>query len=75
LDAVPDTQLPEYLLDVRPDSVLAQVNAASVSRLEKPDATRGAADARSQRAEGGPRKICWTHPDEVNPALLEFLAA
>jgi non-heme chloroperoxidase len=24
--------------------------------------------------EGGPHHICWTHPDEVNAALLEFLA-
>ena len=23
--------------------------------------------------EGGPHNIAWTHPDEVNPALLEFL--
>jgi hypothetical protein len=21
----------------------------------------------------GPRNICWTHPDEVNTALLAFL--
>ena len=25
--------------------------------------------------EGGPHNICWTHYDEVNTALLEFLAA
>ena len=25
--------------------------------------------------EGGPHNIAWTHPDEVNAALLEFLAA
>jgi non-heme chloroperoxidase len=24
--------------------------------------------------EGGPHNIGWTHPDEVNKALLEFLA-
>jgi non-heme chloroperoxidase len=24
--------------------------------------------------EGGPHNIAWTHPEEVNPALLEFLA-
>jgi non-heme chloroperoxidase len=24
--------------------------------------------------EGGPHNIAWTHPDEVNAALLEFLA-
>jgi non-heme chloroperoxidase len=26
------------------------------------------------RVEGGPHNIAWTHPDEVNKALLEFLA-
>ena len=25
--------------------------------------------------EGGPHNIAWTHPDEVNDALLEFLGA
>ncbi|MGW0514300.1 alpha/beta fold hydrolase, partial [Streptomyces olivaceoviridis] len=24
--------------------------------------------------EGGPHNIAWTHPEEVNAALLEFLA-
>jgi len=24
--------------------------------------------------EGGPHDIGWTHPDEVNAALLDFLA-
>jgi hypothetical protein len=28
-----------------------------------------------RRVEGGPHNIGWTHPDEVNRALLEFLAA
>jgi non-heme chloroperoxidase len=27
------------------------------------------------RVEGGPHNIGWTHPDEVNKALLDFLAA
>ena len=25
--------------------------------------------------EGGPHNIGWTHPDEVNSALLEFITA
>jgi non-heme chloroperoxidase len=25
--------------------------------------------------EGGPHNIAWTHPDEVNEALLAFLSA
>jgi non-heme chloroperoxidase len=31
------------------------------------------ADARLVRVEGGPHNVAWTHPDEVNKALLEFL--
>jgi non-heme chloroperoxidase len=31
------------------------------------------ADMRLVRVEGGPHNIGWTHPDEVNRALLEFL--
>jgi non-heme chloroperoxidase len=33
------------------------------------------ADAKLVSVEGGPHNIGWTHPDEVNRALLEFLAA
>jgi non-heme chloroperoxidase len=32
------------------------------------------ADVKLVRVEGGPHNIGWTHPDEVNSALLEFLA-
>jgi non-heme chloroperoxidase len=31
-------------------------------------------DVRLVRVVGGPHNIAWTHPDEVNAALLEFLA-
>ncbi|MGH2694699.1 MAG: alpha/beta fold hydrolase [Actinomycetota bacterium] len=31
-------------------------------------------DVRLVIVEGGPHNIAWTHPDEVNKALLEFLA-
>jgi non-heme chloroperoxidase len=31
-------------------------------------------DVRLVTVEGGPHNIAWTHPDEVNKALLEFLA-
>jgi non-heme chloroperoxidase len=31
-------------------------------------------DVRLVKVEGGPHNIAWTHPDEVNAALLEFLA-
>jgi non-heme chloroperoxidase len=32
------------------------------------------ADVKVVTVEGGPHNIGWTHPDEVNSALLEFLA-
>jgi non-heme chloroperoxidase len=32
------------------------------------------ADLKLIPVEGGPHNIAWTHPDEVNAALLEFLA-
>jgi non-heme chloroperoxidase len=31
------------------------------------------ADLKSVTVEGGPHNIAWTHPDEVNSALLEFV--
>jgi non-heme chloroperoxidase len=31
-------------------------------------------DVRLVRVEGGPHNVAWTHPEEVNRALLEFLA-
>jgi non-heme chloroperoxidase len=33
------------------------------------------ADLELVKIEGGPHNIAWTHPEEVNNALLEFLAA
>ena len=32
------------------------------------------ADMQLVKVEGGPHNIAWTHPEEVNQALLEFLA-
>jgi non-heme chloroperoxidase len=32
------------------------------------------ADLKPVKVEGGPHNIAWTHPDEVNKPLLEFLA-
>ncbi len=31
-------------------------------------------DVRLIRVEGGPHNVGWTHPEEVNPALLDFVA-
>ncbi len=33
------------------------------------------ANVKLVKVEGGPHNIAWTHPDEVNGALLEFLAS
>jgi non-heme chloroperoxidase len=33
------------------------------------------ADVKVVAVDGGPHNIAWTHPDEVNEALLDFLAA
>ena len=33
------------------------------------------ADVELVAIEGGPHNIAWTHPDEVNKALLEFIGA
>jgi pimeloyl-ACP methyl ester carboxylesterase len=33
------------------------------------------ADCTLVPVEGGPHNICWTHSDEVNRALLEFIVA
>src|SRR5258705_2057694 len=33
------------------------------------------ADVKLVKVEGGPHNIAWTYPDEVNGALLEFLAS
>jgi non-heme chloroperoxidase len=30
-------------------------------------------DVRLIEVEGGPHNVGWTHPDEVNKALLDFL--
>ncbi|MET0810448.1 MAG: alpha/beta hydrolase, partial [Thermoleophilaceae bacterium] len=32
-------------------------------------------DLKLVAVEGGPHNIGWTHPDEVNEALLEFISA
>jgi non-heme chloroperoxidase len=43
--------------------------AATAARL--PDLIK---DLDVVTVEGGPHNIAWTHPDEVNSALLAFLA-
>jgi non-heme chloroperoxidase len=33
------------------------------------------ADCKLVAVEGGPHNVGWTHPEEVNRALLEFIGA
>ena len=33
------------------------------------------ADLTVVEIDGGPHNVCWTHPDEVNSALLSFLGS
>jgi non-heme chloroperoxidase len=66
-DDLPKIDVPTLVLHGAEDRILPI--AATADRL--PELI---ADARLVRIEGGPHNIGWTHPDEVNSALLEFLS-
>jgi len=58
--------IPTLVIHGTADRILPfQATAARLPRLIK--------DVRLVPVEGGPHNIAWTHPDEVNAALLEFL--
>jgi non-heme chloroperoxidase len=63
---LPQIDVPTLVVHGTEDRILPI--AATADRL--PDLI---ADVRLVRVEGGPHNIGWTHPDEVNGALLEFL--
>ena len=72
-----------WLTDFRADLPKIDVPIAGGARQRRPDpAVRGdrrrlpalVADLTLVTVEGGPHNIGWTHPDEVNEALLDFLA-
>jgi non-heme chloroperoxidase len=74
-----DTWLTDFRGDLSKIDVPTLVVHGTADRILPYDATAGRLpglikDLRLVTVEGGPHNICWTHPDEVNTALLEFLA-
>src|SRR3954470_10333720 len=65
-DDLPKIDVPTLVVHGTEDRILPI--AATAERL--PELI---ADARLVRVEGGPHNVSWTHPDEVNNALLGFL--
>ena len=67
-DDLPKIDVPTLVLHGTADRILPyEATAKRLPGLIK--------DLRLVPVEGGPHNIGWTHPDEVNTALLEFLAA
>jgi non-heme chloroperoxidase len=66
-DDLPKIDVPTLVVHGTEDRVLPfEATAARLHKL--------IADVTVVRVEGGPHNIGWTHPDEVNRALLGFLA-
>jgi len=64
---LPKIDVPTLVVHGTADRILPlEATAARLPGLVK--------DLQLVTVEGGPHNIAWTHPDEVNPALLEFLA-
>jgi non-heme chloroperoxidase len=64
---LPNIDVPVLLIHGDADRILPyQATAARLPGLIK--------DLTFVTVEGGPHNIAWTHPDVVNPALLDFLA-
>ncbi|MEU7768847.1 alpha/beta hydrolase [Nocardia sp. NPDC049190] len=64
---LPKIDVPTLLIHGDADRILPYANtAARLPALIK--------DLTFVTVEGGPHNIAWTHPEVVNPALLEFLA-
>jgi non-heme chloroperoxidase len=66
-DDLPQIDIPTLLIHGNADRILPY--AATAARL--PGLIK---DLDVVSVEGGPHNIAWTHPDEVNSALLAFLA-
>jgi non-heme chloroperoxidase len=66
-DDLPHIDIPTLIIHGTEDRILPI--SATAERL--PSLVK---DARLVRVEGGPHNIAWTHPDEVNEALLNFIA-
>ena len=74
-----DTWLTDFRGDLPKIDVPTLVVHGTEDRILPYDATAARlpgliADMKLVTVEGGPHNIAWTHPDEVNSALLEFLA-
>jgi non-heme chloroperoxidase len=74
-----DTWLTDFRADLPKIDVPTLVVHGTEDRILPYEATAARlpgliADLRLVTVEGGPHNIAWTHPDEVNTALLEFLA-
>jgi non-heme chloroperoxidase len=64
---LPKIHVPTLLIHGTADRILPfSATAARLPGLIK--------DLKLVKVEGGPHNIAWTHPEEVNPALLSFLA-
>ncbi len=74
-----DTWLTDFRQDLPKIDVPTLVVHGTADRILPFDATAKRLpglikNVRLVTVEGGPHNIAWTHPDEVNKALLEFLA-
>ena len=75
-----DTWLTDFRADLPKIDVPTLVMHGTEDRILPYDSTAKRlpgliADLKLVTVEGGPHNIGWTHPEQVNPALLEFLAA
>jgi non-heme chloroperoxidase len=74
-----DTWLTDFRTDLPKIDVLTLVVHGTEDRILPYEATAERLpglikDLKLVTVEGGPHTIGWTHPDEVNTALLQFLA-
>jgi non-heme chloroperoxidase len=72
------TWLTDFRADLPKIDVPVLVVQGSADRILRIDATgrrlpAPLSDVRLVEIEGGPHNIGWTHPEEVNEALLDFL--
>jgi non-heme chloroperoxidase len=77
--ACPDTWLTDFRDDLPKLNVPVLVMQGSEDRILPPDSTGRRLpdlidDVRYLEVDKGPHNIGWTHPDEVNAALLGFIA-
>ena len=78
-DACVDTWQTDFRGDLPKIDVPVLVVHGTEDRILPIDATANRLpdlikDVRLVRVDGGPHNIAWTHPDEVNEALLAFLS-